>query len=446
MSDTLVKVEGLSKKFCKNLKRSMLYGMKDIVQGTLGRSPRSDYLRPSEFWALDDISFELKRGECLGLIGPNGSGKSTLLKIVNGIVTPDRGRITINGKIGALIEIGAGFHPMLTGRENIYINGSILGFSKKDIDDKFDEIVSFSELEDFINTPVKNYSAGMRVRLGFAIAAQMQPDILLIDEILAVGDALFQYRCLERLVSLKKNGSSLIIVTHNLHLIPSICDSTILILSGKSEGKMEVSRAINIYRKLIREQLLDGKNNISKIHEKNIRGPNNFLRSGKREHLSIISFRILDHAGNQCNSFSINDLLFIEIVIHVLTDTPNVGAAFVIKDATGVNVIGRTSHHNNVSLNLKKGQNYRFRFRCQNILKPAVYSLTVTANWLPVPGNIPLAIAEDQIDNASFIESCSTPGFDVYARVHLPVHCESEELSRPLPDIEVFDESTTFIN
>ena len=195
MPETLVRAQGVSKKFCRSLKRSMLYGFQDIAKSSLGIAPRTQNLKPSEFWALDDISFELERGQCLGLIGPNGSGKSTLLKMLNGIISPDRGRVEINGKVGALIEVGAGFHPMLTGRENIYINGSILGLSKRDIDKKFEEIVDFAELSDFIDTPVKNYSSGMYVRLGFSIAAHIQPDVLLIDEILAVGDVGFKAKC-----------------------------------------------------------------------------------------------------------------------------------------------------------------------------------------------------------------------------------------------------------
>ncbi len=247
MSDVLIKAEGVSKKFCKSLKRSMLYGVQDIARSMVAMSSKTDELRSGEFWAVDNLSFELKRGECLGLIGPNGSGKSTLLKILNGIISPDKGRVEIRGRVGALIEIGAGFHPMLTGRENIYINGSILGFSKKEIDQKFDEIVEFAELGDFIDTPVKHYSSGMYVRLGFAVAAQMEPDVFLIDEVLAVGDVGFRAKCFNVIDKMSKKAA-VIFVSHAMPQVARICSGIIVIKGGKPayQGK-HVEEGVNYY-------------------------------------------------------------------------------------------------------------------------------------------------------------------------------------------------------
>jgi len=247
MLDLLVKVEGVSKKFCKNLKRSMLYGLQDIAKNMIGVPLKSDNLRSAEFWSVDNVSFEIRRGECLGLIGPNGAGKSTLLKILNGIISPDKGRVEIRGKVSALIEVGAGFHPMLTGRENIYINGSILGFTKKEIDKKFDEIVEFAELGDFIDTPVKHYSSGMYVRLGFAIAAQMEPDVMLIDEVLAVGDVGFRAKCFNAIDRISKDAA-VIFVSHQMPQISRICTDICVMSHGKAEysGK-EVPKGIGHY-------------------------------------------------------------------------------------------------------------------------------------------------------------------------------------------------------
>ena len=213
--DVAIKVENVSKKYSKSLKRSMLYGIKDIARNTIGLSSNSDKLRKNEFWALDDISFEVKKGETLGIIGPNGSGKTTLLKMLNGIFWPDKGKITVKGKVGALIEVGAGFHPLLTGRENIYINAAILGMTKEEVDKKFDEIVEFADIGDFLDVPVKHYSSGMFVRLGFAVAVHCEPDILLVDEVLAVGDSSFRKKSSERMKHFIKNGNkSIVIVTH----------------------------------------------------------------------------------------------------------------------------------------------------------------------------------------------------------------------------------------
>lgn len=249
MDDNIaIKVEHVSKKYCKSLKRSMLYGVKDIARNTLGLSSHSDRLRKGEFWAVDDVSFEVKKGETLGIIGPNGSGKTTLLKMLNGIFWPDKGKITINGKVGALIEVGAGFHPLLTGRENIYINAAILGMTKKEVDKKFDDIVEFADIGDFLNVPVKNYSSGMYVRLGFAIAVHCEPDILLVDEVLAVGDIGFQSRCFNKLGELRKNGVTNVLVSHSMMHILGFCNKVLYMSGGKTKYYGATNKAIKIYQ------------------------------------------------------------------------------------------------------------------------------------------------------------------------------------------------------
>ncbi|WP_048331151.1 ABC transporter ATP-binding protein [Bizionia psychrotolerans] len=245
-NEVLVKVEGLSKKFCKELKTSLWYGVKDLVSGVRG-SDTERLLRPKEFWAVKDISFELRRGECLGLIGHNGAGKSTLLKILNGLINPDAGKVTIKGRVGALIELGAGFNPILSGRENIYNNGAILGFTRKEIDGKLEDIIAFAELEEFIDMPVQHYSSGMKVRLGFAVAAQMEPDVLIIDEVLAVGDLGFILKCFKTIDTILPR-TAVIFVSHSMPMVSRICSHVILLEHGNSKFQGDdVSKAIDLY-------------------------------------------------------------------------------------------------------------------------------------------------------------------------------------------------------
>jgi ABC-type polysaccharide/polyol phosphate transport system ATPase subunit len=268
MNDVLVKVEGVSKKFCRSLKRSLWYGVQDVFADLNPFSANgpmlygdslsavnqrslpiaTERLRPNEFWAVNDVSFELRRGECIGLIGHNGAGKTTLLKLLNGLIKPDEGRIEMRGRVGALIALGAGFNPILTGRENIYVNGSVLGLSRKEIDARFDEIVDFSGLEEFIDTPVQSYSSGMQVRLGFAVATATQPNILLVDEVLAVGDASFQSKCVNVIKNLQKKGVAIILVSHDLHNILRYCQSGLYLKRGQVAATGPIDAVTADYR------------------------------------------------------------------------------------------------------------------------------------------------------------------------------------------------------
>lgn len=244
--EILIEVENLSKKFCKELKTSLWYGVKDLTSNVFGNAEER-VLRPKEFWAVKNISFTLRRGECLGLIGHNGAGKSTLLKILNGLIKPDRGRAIIKGKVGALIELGAGFNPILSGRENIYNNGAVLGFNKKEIDAKIEEIIDFSEIREFIDMPVQNYSSGMKVRLGFAIASQMDPDVLIIDEVLAVGDLGFVLKCFKTIDVILPN-TAIVFVSHSMPMVSRVCNKIILLDHGEAIARgTDVAGAIDKY-------------------------------------------------------------------------------------------------------------------------------------------------------------------------------------------------------
>jgi lipopolysaccharide transport system ATP-binding protein len=241
-----VLVEGISKKFGTTLKSALKYGLTDSFRRLIGKN-KDHRLRSGEFWALSDVSFALEPGDALGIMGVNGSGKTTLLRILNGTYSPDKGQVTLRGKIGALIAAGAGFSPMLSGRENIFISGALLGMTPSEIRKKFDDIVSFAELDNFIDMPVRNYSSGMSVRLGFAIAVIGTPHILLVDEVLAVGDMSFQKKCFERIQYLKKEGTTILFVSHSPGASWSVCNKGLVIHKGVTEGIVSVEDACRLY-------------------------------------------------------------------------------------------------------------------------------------------------------------------------------------------------------
>jgi lipopolysaccharide transport system ATP-binding protein len=241
MSDSVIRVENLGKKYIIGHEKQERYtALRDVIangaKGLLkpfqrGNSPELDPTT-EEFWALKNVSFEIKQGDRVGIIGRNGAGKSTLLKILSRITEPTEGRISIRGRVASLLEVGTGFHPELTGRENIFLNGAILGMGREEIKRKFDEIVAFAEVERFLDTPVKRYSSGMYVRLAFAVAAHLEPEILIVDEVLAVGDAQFQKKCLGKMQEVGKEGRTVIFVSHNMAAISQLCDSAVLLKQG----------------------------------------------------------------------------------------------------------------------------------------------------------------------------------------------------------------------
>jgi lipopolysaccharide transport system ATP-binding protein len=248
-SDLVLDVEHAWKIYCRNLKRAMWYGVQDLGREVIGsgRDRHHEDLRPGEFFAVRDASFQVRKGECVALIGPNGAGKSTMLKMINGLVKPNAGRITIGGKIGALIELGTGFNPVLSGRENVYINAAVLGLKKKEVDQMFDSIVEFAELSHVINDPIKTYSSGMRVRLGFSIAANLRPQLLLIDEVLAVGDVGFRMKCFAHLRKLVKQGVSIILVTHAVGMLQRVATRAIVFGHGKIVHDGDLETGCTVY-------------------------------------------------------------------------------------------------------------------------------------------------------------------------------------------------------
>jgi lipopolysaccharide transport system ATP-binding protein len=326
MAETVIKVEGLSKRY--------RYGI--IGHGTLYRDIQSWWARfrgredpniritkhagpgleGEWFWALKDISFEVGPGEVLGIIGRNGAGKSTLLKILSRVTTPTKGLIKIRGRLSSLLEIGTGFHPELTGRDNIYLNGAILGMTKSEIRSKFDEIVDFSGLEEFIDTPVKRYSSGMYVRLAFAVAAHLEPEILLVDEVLAVGDVEFQKKCLGKMEDVAKGGRTILFVSHNMTAVRSLCKRTILI--DKSELLMD-STTERVVTHYLDRNLLEGAVASSEEIESRMEGQIN--RGAPSVRFRRIA--MLDHNGMSRNTFDSDEEIAVSITFECLREIRN---------------------------------------------------------------------------------------------------------------------------
>jgi lipopolysaccharide transport system ATP-binding protein len=290
MSDTVIRVEHVSKKYVlshqqegqssyKSLRDVIADGAKSLLK-TQNSKLKAQNSAQEEFWALKDVSFEIKQGDRVGIIGRNGAGKSTLLKVLSRIVEPTAGRIGIKGRVASLLEVGTGFHPELTGRENIYLNGAILGMSKVEIQRKFDEIVAFADVEKFLDTPVKRYSSGMYVRLAFAVAAHLEPEVLIVDEVLAVGDSNFQKKCLGKMQEVGESGRTILFVSHNMSTIQSLCTRCILLHAGNILLDSDPTLAVQLY-------LQDASTSISFVREKRKNGKPSFV-SGKI--LSSIEF------------------------------------------------------------------------------------------------------------------------------------------------------------
>jgi lipopolysaccharide transport system ATP-binding protein len=280
MSDTVIKAEGLGKKYLigHQSERERYTALRDVmarnVKGVWNKTRQvlsgqqllaGDEIE--EFWALRDIDFEIKRGDRVGIIGRNGAGKSTLLKVLSRITEPSEGKVTIKGRVASLLEVGTGFHPELTGRENIYLNGAILGMTRNEIKKKFDEIVDFAGVEKFLDTPVKRYSSGMYVRLAFAVAAHLEPEILVVDEVLAVGDSEFQKKCLGKMEDVSKNeGRTVLFVSHNMSAIKHLCNSGILLNSGKIGCVDNIMKVIEKYNSTVFNQSFKYQNTVEKYN------------------------------------------------------------------------------------------------------------------------------------------------------------------------------------
>jgi len=345
MSDTIIKIENLGKKYQIGSKESY-YSLRDQIADLWDFKKKKN---SEDFWALKDVNFEIKRGEAVGIIGRNGAGKSTLLKILSQITPPTTGKITMRGRVASLLEVGTGFHQELTGRENIFLNGAILGLCREEIRRKFDEIVAFAEIDKFLDTPVKRYSSGMYVRLAFAIAAHLEPEILIVDEVLAVGDAQFQKKCLGKMDDVsKKEGRTVLFVTHNLSIINQLCPKTIFLEGGQIKSAGKTSEIVGLY-----------------LSSKEYKGLNEYAGNFKDVVFNNVTYSLDENFVK----LSIDGTYIGEI-----TQEIRIGVSIINQD--GVRLT--TFHTKEVPLSC--GNEFIVNYKFPNIFHNGVYSLEVGAN------------------------------------------------------------------
>lgn len=379
MSETVIKVEGLYKKFCRNLKRSMVYSAIDTTRSMMGVNYDTSALRKDEFWALHNINFELRKGETLGIIGINGSGKSTLLRLLTGIFPPDVGSIAVKGRIGALIAVGAGFHPHMTGKENIYLNGTILGMSKKEIDQKYDDIVSFAEIGDFLEAPVTTYSSGMKVRLGFAVAVHVEPEVLLIDEVLSVGDISFRKKCMAKMEEIK-NKSSIIFISHNMTQVERICDRVILLNKGNLCIEGDPETVISEYYNLTYTQKADAEET-------------NLIIGESTGEIRNLSLKIMNKHFQERRNFNMDETILFNFQFDADTEIadPIIGFSLVNQEGNVVTEIKNINLPNNGFNKISKGKNdFTIKIKEINLL-PNVYRIYL--KWKTLKDNFPFITA-----------------------------------------------------
>lgn len=340
MSDVALRMENVYKMFRKGEIYNSLRDLIPALTGSLFRRQELDIRDRREFWALQDISFEVKRGEAFGIIGHNGAGKSTALKILSRIMKPTKGRMVVNGRLSALIEVAAGFHPDLTGRENIFLNGTILGMSKREIESKLDQIVAFSGLEEFIDTPVKRYSSGMYARLGFSVAAHVDPEVLIVDEVLSVGDYVFQQNCMDRIRSVMNGGATVLFVSHNLKAVTELCQRTMLLERGRV---VTIGSTNSVIRRYVSDVL--------KLQQNEAHGPVNITR-----------VRVRDRNGEQ-STFESGQTAWVDIEVTANEPVEKLAVVIWLTDETQYEVFNTSTERLGYApFSLAPGQTYKCTF------------------------------------------------------------------------------------
>ena len=391
MGDIALRVEGLGKQYRIGKAEAAYRTFRDVLADTIsapfrravgllrGNAAAANYLSET-IWALRDVSFEVKKGEVVGIIGRNGAGKSTLLKVLSSITEPTTGEVKLYGRVGALLEVGTGFHPELTGRENIYLNGAILGMSRAEIKRKFDEIVAFAEVEKFIDTPVKHYSSGMGLRLGFAVAAHLEPEILIVDEVLAVGDAAFQKKCLGKMGEVAGEGRTVLFVSHNMAAVRNLCKRGVLLDNGQVLIDKDIKSVVEEYVQL-------GAPPTFEAHFQQ-----NDQRKASFEYVKIAS------GSGKNELIKTGDDIIVEVGIFCRSPIRSAAVCIVIWDLYGTRLIDANTSIKGYTVDLDVGECRQFTFVLRNILlKQGRYRIEL---WMGVENQVTI----DAINEAVFFD------------------------------------------
>lgn len=383
MSDIAISVDNVTKLYKLYDKPS------DRFKEALGFSKRKKY---KEHYALHNLDFQVKKGECVGIIGTNGAGKSTILKIITGVLNPTEGEVKINGRISALLELGAGFNMEYTGIENVYLNGTMIGFSKEEIDAKLDDILSFADIGDFVHQPVKTYSSGMFVRLAFAVAINIDPEILIVDEALSVGDVFFQAKCFKKFEEFKALGKTILFVSHDLSSISKYCDRAILLNKGRMLTEGTPAEVIDVYKKVLVGQLDETNESVVKKNEDINEGEkisksqlwrSNYVINPNHEEygdhiVDIVDFAVVDDSDKYTSTLIKNKDFFIKVKIRANKNATNPIVAFTIKDVKGTDITGTNTMFEKIDIgNLQPDEEKTVIFKQNNNLQGGQYLLSL---------------------------------------------------------------------
>lgn len=422
--DVALAVRGVSK--CYHIYSKPRDRLKQVVARKV-----KTYYRP--FWALDNVNFEVKKGEAVGVVGRNGSGKSTLLQIIAGTLTPTTGEVVLRGRIAALLELGSGFNPEFTGRDNVFLNAAILGISRKEMESRFDDIAAFADIGQFLDQPVKHYSSGMHARLAFSVAISVDPDILILDEILSVGDMGFQQKCVSRMKKLLDSGVTLLFVSHAPDAVKSLCQKGLFLADGKVQHWGTAEDAVNKYFGYIREATYEE----AKKSQTQLARPvplqtdvKHSLRYGTG-HAQIELVRLLDDTGAPVQAYTFGERVTLEVTIQSLIELTNLDVAFVVRDSAGIDLFGTgvADERGHIPAIPANGR-VVVRFSFLNNLRGGNYGVTLTLTRLgDKPGDAGITL--DNMDACATFRVISAVDRPVHYKVHNQVSVETRLLPTP---------------